>query len=36
MTLKELLEKLTQQAKKKKPKPVETNGMKSKGVPIND
>jgi hypothetical protein len=36
MTLKELLEKLTQQALKKKPKPVETNGMKSKGVPIND
>jgi hypothetical protein len=36
MTLKELLEKLTQQAQKKKSKPVETNGMKSKGVPIND
>ena len=36
MTLKEILEKLTQQAKKRKPKPVETNGMKSKGVPIND
>ena len=36
MTLKELLEKLTQQAQKRKPKPVETNGMKSKGVPIND
>jgi hypothetical protein len=37
MTLKELLNKLTQQAKKRKPTtPVETNGMKSKGVPIND
>jgi hypothetical protein len=36
MTLKELLKKLTQQAKNRKPKPVETNGMKSKGVPIND
>ena len=36
MTLKELLDKLTQQAKKIKPKPVETNGMKNKGVPIND
>ena len=36
MTLKELLEKLTQQAQKRKPKPVETNGMKKKGVPIND
>jgi len=31
-----LLNKLTQQAKKRKPTPVETNGMKSKGVPIND
>ena len=36
MTLKEMLEKLMQQAKKRKSKPVETNGMKSKGVPIND
>jgi hypothetical protein len=37
MTLKELLDKLTQQAKKRKPQqPVETNGMKNKGVPIND
>lgn len=36
MTLKELLEKLTQQAKKRKPQPVTTNGMKNKGVPIND
>jgi hypothetical protein len=36
MTLKELLDKLTQQAKKRKPLPVKTNGMKSKGVPIND
>jgi hypothetical protein len=36
MTLKEILEKLTQQALKRKPKPVETNGMKNKGVPIND
>ena len=36
MTLKEMLNKLTQKAKKRKPKPVETNGMKSKGVPIND
>jgi len=36
MTLKELLEKLTQSATKRKPKPVETNGMKTKGVPIND
>jgi hypothetical protein len=36
MTLKEMLEKLMQQAKKRKPTPVETNGMKSKGVPIND
>lgn len=36
MTLKELLNKLTQQAKKRKSLPVETNGMKEKGVPIND
>jgi hypothetical protein len=36
MTLAELLQKLTQQALKKKPKPVETTGMKNKGVPIND
>jgi hypothetical protein len=36
MTLKELLDKLTQQAKKRKPKPVDTNGMKKKGVPIHD
>ena len=36
MTLKEILEKLTQQAKKRKPQPVKTNGMKEKGVPIND
>ena len=36
MTLKEILEKLMEQAKKRKPRPVETNGMKSKGVPIND
>jgi hypothetical protein len=36
MTLKEILEKLMEQAKKRKPQPVETNGMKSKGVPIND
>jgi hypothetical protein len=36
MTLKELLNKLTQQAKKRKPTPVETNGMKKKGVPIHD
>lgn len=36
MTLKEILEKLTQQALKRKPKPVETNGMKKRGVPIND
>lgn len=36
MTLKELLDKLTQQAKKRKPQPVATNGMKKKGVPIND
>lgn len=36
MTLKELLNKLTQSALKRKPKPIETNGMKNKGVPIND
>jgi hypothetical protein len=36
MTLKELLNKLTQQAQKRKPQPVETNGMKKKGVPIHD
>lgn len=36
MTLKELLDKLTQSALKRKQKPVETNGMKEKGVPIND
>jgi hypothetical protein len=36
MTLKEILNLLTQQAKKRKPKPVETNGMKEKGVPIHD
>lgn len=36
MTLKELLNKLTQQAQKRKPQPVKTNGMKEKGVKIND
>jgi hypothetical protein len=36
MTLKELLDKLTQSALKRKAKPIETNGMKKKGVPIND
>jgi hypothetical protein len=36
MTLKELLDKLTQSALKRKPKPIETNGLKNKGVPIND
>ena len=36
MTLKELLDKLTQSALKRKPKPIETNGMKNKGVPVND
>jgi hypothetical protein len=36
MTLKELLDKLIQQASKRKTQPVETNGMKKKGVPIND
>lgn len=36
MTLKELLDKLTQSALKRKTKPVETNGMKEKGVPIHD
>jgi hypothetical protein len=36
MTLKELLEKIAQSAKKRKPKPIETNGMKEKGVPIHD
>lgn len=36
MTLKEALEKLMQAALKRKPKPLETNGMKDKGVPIHD
>jgi len=35
-TLKELLLKLTQAAKKRKPLPLETYGIKEKGVPIND
>jgi len=35
MTLKELLNKLTQQALKRQPQPVKTNGMKEKGVKIN-
>ena len=36
MTLKEILQKLMQSAQKRKPKPIETNGMKNKGVPIHD
>lgn len=35
-TLKELLLKLTQAAKKRKTLPLETNGIRTKGVPIND
>jgi hypothetical protein len=36
MTLEDLLKLLTQSANKRKKKPIETNGMKNKGVPIND
>jgi len=36
MTLQELLKRIKQLAETRKPLPVETNGMKSKGTPIND
>lgn len=36
MTLKEALEKWVEAAKKRVPNPLETNGMKDKGVPIHD
>lgn len=36
MTLKEALEKWLEAAQKRVPKPIETNGMKNKGVPIHD
>lgn len=35
MTLKEIIEKIKQAGQKRKPVPLETNGMKNKGVPIN-
>ena len=35
-TLKEIMEMLKQAAAKRKKAPLETNGMKNKGVPIND
>lgn len=36
ITLKDLMELLKQAGRKRKPAPLETNGMKNKGVPIHD
>ena len=36
MTLKDALAKWIEAARKRVPIPVETNGMKNKGVPIHD